>query len=122
MLPIVETNGNDLYVNSNKVTFPYKIEQILILKTQILVLLDFRIKNEDDNVYSVNFDGTIGWRIQNRKYLEKEYKNKKLTLYVGMHIRQEDNLLQLNDWWGGRYLFDLGDGHIVRRNEIGRDW
>ena len=31
MLPIVETNGKTLYINSNKVTFPYKIEQVLIL-------------------------------------------------------------------------------------------
>ena len=78
MLPIVETNGKTLYINSNKVTFPYKIEQVLILKSQILILLDSCIKNEYDNVYSVNFDGTIGWRVQSRKYLSREYENKKL--------------------------------------------
>lgn len=44
MLPIVETNGKILYINSNKVTFPYKIEQVLILKSQILILLDSCIK------------------------------------------------------------------------------
>ena len=104
MLPIVETNGKTLYINSNKVTFPYKIEQVLILKSQILILLDSCIKNECDNVYSVNFDGTIGWRVQSRKYLSREYENKKLTSYVGMYVRKETNLLQLNDWWGGRYI------------------
>ena len=80
------------------------------------------IKNEYDNVYSVNFDGTIGWRVQSRKYLSREYENKKLTSYVGMYVRKETNLLQLNDWWGGRYIFDLNDGHIVGRDESGRDW
>lgn len=44
MLPIVETNGKTLYINSNKVTFQYKIEQVLILKSQILILLDSCIK------------------------------------------------------------------------------
>lgn len=122
MLPIVETNGKTLYINSNKVTFPYKIEQVLILKSQILILLDSCIKNEYDNVYSVNFDGTIGWRVQSRKYLSREYENKKLTSYVGMYVRKETNLLQLNDWWGGRYIFDLNEGHIVGRDESGRDW
>ncbi len=122
MLPIVETNGKTLYINSNKVTFPYKIEQVLILKSQILILLDSCIKNECDNVYSVNFDGTIGWRVQSRKYLSRKYENKKLTSYVGMYVRKETNLLQLNDWWGGRYIFDLNDGHIVGRDESGRDW
>ena len=122
MLPVVESNENNLYVNSIKVTFPYKIEQVLILESQILVLLDCCIENEDDNVYSVNFDGTIGWRVQSREYLSKEYENRTLTSYVGMHIRGEDGLLQLNDWWGGRYLFDLSNGHIVRRDTNGRDW
>lgn len=51
-----------------------------------------------------------------------EYENKKLTSYVGMYVRKETNLLQLNDWWGGRYIFDLNDGHIVGRDESGRDW
>lgn len=37
-------------------------------------------------------------------------------------VRKETNLLQLNDWWGGRYIFDLNDGHIVGRDESGRDW
>ena len=67
MLPIVETNGKTLYINSNKVTFPYKIEQVLILKSQILILLDSCIKNEYDNVYSLNFEVTIWWCGQIRK-------------------------------------------------------
>ena len=67
-------------------------------------------------------NGTIGWRVQSRKYLSREYENKKITSYVGMYVRKETNLLQLNDWWGGRYIFDLNDGHIVGRDESGRDW
>lgn len=120
----VEINHNQLDVNGSKtVTFKHNIHSVIILDYQVIVLLEIP-KNcyETDNVYSVSLNGEIQWQIQSRTASSEEYSKMSILMpYVGMHIR-EDNMLQVNDFSGGRYIFDPEDGHIIGRDTYGRDW
>ena len=119
----VEIHENKLRVNFHDIYFEYSIRQIIIMDTRIIVLLKIPSKTYNpSNIISVDFKANIQWCIQKTE----EYYNKSDKLssekYVGMHIRENDNMLQVNDYLGRIFIVDPTNGHIIDKCNQGREW
>ena len=120
----IRIKHNKLYINRISVHFNYNIQEVIIMDSRVIVLLEIPMGvYETDNVYAVGLDGKIQWQVQSRKELSEEYSKMSVLMpYVGMHIREKDNMLQVNDFSGGRYIFNPENGYIIGRDTMGRDW
>ena len=75
---IVEINQNNLYFNNSAVYFEHNIYSFVLFDDRIIVQLnelDASAKSDEiDNVYAVDMEGNIIWRIQNKERVCPEYK------------------------------------------------
>ena len=74
--------------------------------------------HEIDNVYAVDMEGNIIWRIQNKERVCPEYKF--ISPYV--MINYIDGELIVNDFNGFRFVFSPDDGTFVKRIQSLRPW
>lgn len=54
---------NNLMLGDRKIIFLHPIQKILEMKSGVVILLEAITKVSDRNVYFVNFDGSVKWRI-----------------------------------------------------------
>ena len=89
----IRIKHNKLYINRTSVHFNYNIQEVIIMDSRVIVLLEIPMGvYETDNVYAVGLDGKIQWQVQSRKELSEEYSKMSVLMpYVGMHIREKDN-------------------------------
>ena len=123
----IEINGNDLHIDHHDIYFDFNIRQIDITDDKVIVLLNIP-KGADDpaNIFCVDFEANILWQIENSGSFFKRAGSPKAAgssvRYTGMYIRESDGLLQVNDFLGRRFLVDPEDGHIIEKNNEGREW
>ena len=123
----IEINGNDLHIDHHDIYFDYNIRQIDITDDRVIVLLDIPNGADDPaNIFCVDFEANILWQIeQSGRFFKKTGSPKAAgssVCYTGMYIRESDGLLQVNDFLGRRFLVDPEDGHILEKNNEGREW
>ena len=119
---IVEINQNNLYFNNSAVYFEHNIYSFVLFDDRIIVQLnelDASAKSDEiDNVYAVDMEGNIIWRIQNKERVCPEYKF--ISPYV--MINYIDGELIVNDFNGFRFVFSPDDGTFVKRIQSLRPW
>ena len=119
---IVEINQNNLYFNNSAVYFEHNIYSFVLFDDRIIVQLnelDASEKSDEiDNVYDVDMEGNIIWRIQNKERVCPEYKF--ISPYV--MINYIDGELIVNDFNGFRFVFSPDDGTFVKRIQSLRPW
>lgn len=123
----IEINGNDLHIDNHDIYFDYNIRQIDITDDRVIVLLDIPNGADDPaNIFCVDFEANILWQIEKSGRFFKKTGSPKAAgssvCYTGMYIRESDGLLQVNDFLGRRFLVDPEDGHILEKNNEGREW
>lgn len=119
---ILEINQNNLYFNNSAIYFEHNIYSFVLFDDRIIVQLnelDASAKSDEiDNVYAVDMEGNIIWRIQNKERVCPEYKF--ISPYV--MINYIDGELIVNDFNGFRFVFSPDDGTFVKRIQSLRPW
>lgn len=101
-----------IHINSYDVCFDYNVKSVIILKQKIIVQLEI------GDLYAVDMEGNIIWRIQNKERVCPEYKF--ISPYV--MINYIDGELIVNDFNGFRFVFSPDDGTFVKRIQSLRPW
>lgn len=110
--------ANSLQIGAVRIDFPHPILKTEPFDDRLIIVLAIPAdSNDTDNVYMVSRTGEILWQIQSRDAMDSKYLK---TPYVGVFIR--DDCIQVNDFYGARYLVDPRNGAIIGRNRSGRDW
>ncbi|MES2768829.1 MAG: hypothetical protein V4596_06745 [Bdellovibrionota bacterium] len=102
-------NNQELLIGKIKVEFSHPISKIVEVENGIIVMLKAITKISDKNVFFVNLDGSIRWRIQDTEP-SKEYS----AYYTGMGLH-DDGVLQVYDFTGYVCKVNLEDGTIYDR-------
>lgn len=119
MALVIELCEKRLHINNSSVYFNYNIQSIIVLNEKIIVLLDIPMGcKEIDNIYAVDMNANIIWRIQSMK--ERFPENRFFTPYVG--VSYNDDQIVANDFNGGRYVISSIDGKIIGTMNTGRLW
>ncbi len=119
MATTITIRNNTLYLNNNLIYFDYSVESVIIHENKVLVLLDVPTNsNETSNIFLVNMNAEIVWRIQAVK--DKYPQRKNTTPFVGISII--NNSLIANDFFGLRYLISIKDGSIIDTVSGTRPW
>ncbi len=118
----IRLSGKQLIINGKYINFTEKVSDILVLDS-VIIALDFDDKsaNKDwllNNVYGFDYEGNRIWVIQDIKEFDDSYKS---TSYVGL-FPKDNETIQVNDYWGKRFLVDIKTGRIADRDIDGRDW
>ncbi|MES2768828.1 MAG: hypothetical protein V4596_06740 [Bdellovibrionota bacterium] len=103
----ISFHEKELSINEKKITFPTSIQTVVQVKNGVIVLIKAFIKVSDRNVYFVNLDGAIKWRIQNldpSKKISNQYYS-----YAGLN---EDGVLEVNDINAYLCKVNLEDGAL----------
>jgi len=105
----ISYNKNELLIGKNKVEFSHPIDKILEVKNGVVVMLEAITKVSDKNIYFVNLDGSIKWRIQDTEP-SKEFS----AYYTGMGL-YDGGGLKVFDFTGYACKINLEDGTIFDR-------
>ncbi|MFD1738085.1 hypothetical protein ACFSCX_16240 [Bacillus salitolerans] len=109
-------NQNKLIANGFKVEFEHKIDKAEYVSKVYLVLLEIpKGSNEVDNLYAVNENGEILWRVQSVKDAFNIPQN---TPYVAMSII-DSKTVQVTSFFGMRYLVEILSGKLIDKECIG---
>lgn len=106
---ILKMHKNVLYVNNELVKFRFEIDTVLVLDSQVIVLIKVPYDTDNnDNVYSVDFNGKITWQIETAK---KRFPKLQHYPYVGLSYR--NGSLIVHDFYGTDIIVDIKDGRIL---------
>lgn len=119
-------NGRNLETKHMKVHFNFNIKEVIFYNNIYVVLLDIPNNvNEIDNIYGVNSQGNIIWRIENakkafptKKIGTAEYDNMTSSIYVGLQLSSNGEFIA-STFFAIKYKFDYKTGKILKK-EIGR--
>lgn len=110
----IQIENNSVYKDSLKIKeFDFPIKEFISLKHGIAILLhgDY-YKNNNENIFFIDYEGKIVWQIPPIKYIYNT------SPYVGLTKENEESFWATN-WDGTTILIDTLTGKIVR-NEWAR--
>jgi len=101
---------NILMIEDNKIEFSHEIRIVIPLSNRLIVLLSIPTNDKTvDNVYAVNSDGDIIWRIQGSQIKVK---------FPYVHITLIDDKLVATDFYGRRFYIDPLEGKITKKDVV----
>lgn len=110
----VEFSNRDLIIDHKVIGFENNIHEVKIINDVILVLLNIPVgDNTLDNLYGVNFNGDILWRI---KEPSSELAGSLRFPYVGISLNK--NKMGVVDFYGRRFFVDEKNGEILGKDIV----
>jgi outer membrane protein assembly factor BamB len=103
---------NRILVNGHEVIFDFNICESLYYADLLIVIIRGQSKAEDrmNNVYCVNANGKIIWRIQDMQEVYPDFTIP--ASYVGINEYPDGSIVCL-DYMGGRFVIDPKSGRII---------
>lgn len=106
-------DGKKLYVAGQVIDFGIPIEEIALMKEEILVLLNkdeaYGTKYENRNIVCIEFDGQCKWIIEARGGRHKE------DPFVGIsedYEKIDENKAFAGSWMGMKYEINMETGYV----------
>jgi hypothetical protein len=116
---------NTLETNNFKVDFTYNIADVKYWDDIYVVLLTIPNEiNETENIYGVNIDGEVIWRIENPINAfkvdkdEQGYNYLSSSVYTHMHL-SSNGTFTATTFFAMKYVFDSRTGKLLKK-EFGR--
>lgn len=108
----IKSNKNVLNIDGKK--FGYKIKDILTISDLTILLLEIPINDDTiDNIFALNSDGEVVWRVESLHLLYPE----KINLPYE-YITLEGNVLRATDFYGRRYSIHWQTGKVTGRDIV----
>lgn len=107
-------NENELVVEKNKIVFDHNIRYVIDINNILIVLLE--IPNNIsylNNVFGINKDGEIKWRIQS---VSDVFPIKNQLPFENLMVNGND--VFVSDFCGRRFLLDPTNGEILSSNVV----
>lgn len=115
--------GSNLITKIFSVKFDYSISDVKYNLEVYIVLLNIPNDiNEVDNIYGVNGQGDIIWRIENPikafniSENEQGYEYLANSIYVG--IFNDNGIFSANTFFGMKYDFDYKTGRLISKKGV----
>ena len=116
-----QISGNILKVDNFEISFDYEIGEVKYWDGVYVVFLSLpRGAKEVDNVYGVNSEGELIWRIENPVQAfnldesEQGYDYYASSIYVGINLTPT-GVLSATTFFGMKYTFDHKTGKLLEK-------
>lgn len=105
-----------LITNMFRRKFKYMILDVQIVGSSFIVLLDIpNGVDEINNIYALNSDGTIKWRVQDPTRIP-EFNMSKHEPYI--HISFDNDIIKANTFMGLQFTINPEDGRIMSKKIV----
>jgi len=118
-------NDNKLELKSGVVDFNHNIKEVIFYNNIYIILLNIPNHiDEVDNIYGVNSQGEIIWRIESPEIvfpvneLTEEYANMSKSIYTAIHKQTNEEFVG-HTFFAFKYKFDYKTGKLLGK-ELGR--
>ncbi len=98
-----------LKIGDESIDFPFPLAEAMVMGEKIIIRAGSRTKpiNNDRNVYALDYDGKVLWRIELCPYGGERSKPYTIIYSLGSET------LVAGNWIGYDFYVDLKDGHIT---------
>lgn len=107
----IDINDNKLLIGKNEISFEKNIQEVKVVNDIVIVLL--AIDGSLDNVYGINHNGDLLWKIQEP---DKKIIGNKRFPYVG--LSETNNKVSVVDFYGRRLIIDISNGKIIGKDIV----
>lgn len=107
--------NNELKISGKTIKFPNKIEEIkhnneyVFVRLAIIMNSSVHVEDEDNNVYSIDKNGDIVWRIKN---IPPDDNPEYICSPIVLMYVDENNHLFVTDFSGRRFKVELKTGNM----------